>query len=169
MRSISNCRGQSIVEITLITPLLLVALYVPFDFGVAFFVAHLTQNAVREGARVASTTPSLNNTAVGNVADNVYANLPNGLVSGSPAAKDVTVTYYATGAVDCVQVVEVKARGTYNFFWYRLIGLIGLTPPAPIEITRTTKMRYEWQPDRNGGTLGTTDVCATSTATATRP
>jgi TadE-like protein len=169
MRSISNCRGQSIVEISLITPLLLVALYVPFDFGVAYFVAHLTQNAVREGARVASITTDLDNSKAGNVANNVYANLPEWLVSGSPAAKDVTVTLFANGAPDCVQVVEVKARGTYNFFWYRLIGLIGLTPPGPVEITRTTRMRYEKQPDRNGGTTGTTDVCATSTASATRP
>jgi TadE-like protein len=170
MISISNCRGQSIVEISLITPLLLVALYVPFDFGVAFFVAQLTQNAVREGARVASITTDLDNTKAGNVANNVYANLPEWLVSGSPATKDVTVTLYATGgAIDCVQVVEVKARGTYNFFWYRLIGFLGLTPPAPVEITRTTRMRYEKQPDRNGGTMGTTDVCSTSTASATRP
>jgi Flp pilus assembly protein TadG len=49
-----NQHGQSIVELTLITPLLLVALYVPFDFGMAFLAAHLTQNAVREVARIAS-------------------------------------------------------------------------------------------------------------------
>jgi len=48
-------KGQSIVELSLMTPLLLVALYIPFDFGVSFFAAHLTQNAVREVARIAST------------------------------------------------------------------------------------------------------------------
>jgi Flp pilus assembly protein TadG len=48
-------KGQSIVELTLITPLLLIALYIPFDFGVAFFAGNLTQNAVREVARIAAT------------------------------------------------------------------------------------------------------------------
>ncbi|HEY9503362.1 MAG TPA: TadE family protein, partial [Pyrinomonadaceae bacterium] len=50
----NNQKGQSIIEISLITPLLLVALYVPADFGVAFFMGNLTQTAVREGARVGS-------------------------------------------------------------------------------------------------------------------
>ena len=34
-------RGQTVVEISLITPLVLMALYVPADFGVAFLTAHL--------------------------------------------------------------------------------------------------------------------------------
>src|SRR5437867_4676416 len=46
-----NKRGQSIVEMALITPLLLAVLYVAFDFGIAYFTAHYTQNAVREAAR----------------------------------------------------------------------------------------------------------------------
>lgn len=38
----SNESGQSIVEIALITPLILIALYIPVDFGVSFFIANLT-------------------------------------------------------------------------------------------------------------------------------
>jgi hypothetical protein len=49
-----NESGQSIVEISLITPLILIALYIPVDFGVSFFVANLTQTAAREGARIGS-------------------------------------------------------------------------------------------------------------------
>jgi hypothetical protein len=75
------------------------------------------------------------------------------------ASKQVTVNYYATGASNCAQSVEVIATGTYNFFWYRLIGLIGLAPQSSVTITRTTKMRYEHQPDTNTGN------CATVTAT----
>ena len=63
MRSLFNPEGQSIIEITLMTPFLLVALYVPFDFGISIFAGHLTQNAVRDGARIASHTRSLDNTA----------------------------------------------------------------------------------------------------------
>src|SRR5688572_30187650 len=52
-----NQRGQSIVEISLITPLLLIAMYIPVDFGIAFFMGNLTQTAAREGARIASGLP----------------------------------------------------------------------------------------------------------------
>jgi hypothetical protein len=75
------------------------------------------------------------------------------------ASKQVTVNYYANGAANCAQSVEVIATGTYNFFWYRLIGLLGLAPRNSVTITRTTKMRYERQPDANTGN------CATVTAT----
>src|SRR3970282_2481870 len=56
-RLLLNRRGQSIVEITLITPLLLAALYVVMDFVCLFFSSHYTQNAVREGARIGSILP----------------------------------------------------------------------------------------------------------------
>ena len=48
--------GQSIVEIGLVTPFLLIALYVPIDFGIAYYTAQLTQNAVREAARIGVST-----------------------------------------------------------------------------------------------------------------
>jgi len=65
-----NHKGQSIVEISLITPLLLVALYIPADFGIAIFTAHLTQNAVREAARFGASTDPFDNTAIQNEALN---------------------------------------------------------------------------------------------------
>ena len=168
MNSIFNRKGQSIVEISLITPLLLVALYVPFDFGMSIFAGYLTQNAVRDGARIASNTDSLNSTKADSVADEVWNNLPKLLVEGPSATKQVTVNYYADGAADCAQFVEVIAGGTYIFTLYRLIGLLGITPPNPMQITRTTRMRYERQPDRNGGTGSTTTLCTTTpTATGT--
>lgn len=154
MRKLLNLKGQSIVEITLMTPLLMVALYVPVDFGIMIFTGHLTQNAVRDGARIAATTDLLDNTLATSLATQFNNNVPQRLSS-----KQVTVNYYATGASNCAQSVEVIAQGTYNFFWYRLIGLLGLAPQNSVPITRTTKMRYERQPDTNTGN------CATVTAT----
>jgi len=154
MRIFLGSKGQSIVEITLITPLLMVALYVPVDFGMMLFTGHLTQNAVRDGARTAATTDLLDDALATTLASQFNPNVPQRL-----ASKQVTVNYYANGAANCAQSVEVIATGTYNFFWYRLIGLLRLTPPSPITITRTTKMRYEHQPDTNTGN------CATVTAT----
>ena len=100
MRLLFNPQGQSIVEITLMTPLLLVALYVPFDFGMSIFAGHLTQNAVRDGARIASRTRTLDNSAAVSLATQIFANLPQLLVNPN---KDVSVRYYADGAVDCAQ------------------------------------------------------------------
>ena len=62
--------GQSIVEIGLVTPFLLIALYVPIDFGIAYYTAQLTQNAVREAARIAvSTKDPFDNAAANDIAD----------------------------------------------------------------------------------------------------
>jgi hypothetical protein len=157
-------KGQSIVEITLMTPLILVALYIPFDFGVTIFTGHLTQNAVRDGARIASSTDLLDDTLADNLAQQFEVNLPDMLVSRS-----VTVNYYADGAANCAQNVEVIAQGTYNFFLYRLIALLGFAPPDPVQITRTTKMWYGFQPATNGGSGSTTNFCTTVTASGTYP
>jgi Flp pilus assembly protein TadG len=165
-----NRKGQSIVEITLMTPLVLVALYVPFDFGMTIFTGHITQNAVRDAARIASSTDLMDDTKAAALATKVFPNLPDLLVSGSQATKRVTVNYYASGGpADCAQFVEVKAQGTYNFFLYKLIALIGPGAPNGVEITRTTQMRYEHQPANNGGTTGTTTLCPNVTATGSYP
>jgi Flp pilus assembly protein TadG len=165
MHSLFNCKGQSIVEISLITPLLLVALYVPFDFGMTLFTGHLTQNAVRDGARIASQSDLFSNAIATSLATDVFNRLPNLLVTGSPSTKTVTVTFY--GGANCAQNVAVNARGTYNFFLYRLIGMLGFPAPGPIQITRTTRMRYEFQPDSNGTAGTATTFCSTATFSGT--
>ena len=162
MQPLFKQKGQSIVEITLITPLLLAALYVPFDFGMSIYAGFLTQNAVRDGARIASSTRSLDNAAATAVANQVWAALPNLLNS-----KQVTVNYYAGTPADCSEFVEVTAGGTYNFTLYKLFRLFGLNPPNTMGISRTTRIRYEFQPYLNGGTTGSPTFCSTGTAAAT--
>ena len=149
-----NRKGQSIVELALITPIVLVALYVPFDFGVAIYAGHLTQNVARDGARRAATTDVLNNAKATTLATQIAPSLPPLLTSGS-TTKQVTVNFYATGA-NCAKSVEVIAQGTYNYFWYRLIGFLGLAPQSQLPIVRTTRMRYEFQPDTNSSACNTT-------------
>lgn len=164
MRPFRNKKGQSLVEIALITPLLLAALYVPFDFGMAIYAGFLTQNAVRDGARIASNTRSLDDTAAQGVADQVWARLPNLL---NEPSKQVTVNYYAGTPADCSEFVEVIAGGTYNFSLYKVIRLFGLNAPNTMAITRTTRVRYEFQPYTNGGTTGAPTFCSTGTVAAT--
>ena len=151
-------KGQSIVEMTLLTPLLLVALYIPADFGIGLLTAHLTQNAVREAARIAVSTKDPFDTAAANsVGDDALDNLPSRLTSAT-----VTVEYYGTGTANCLQSVEVSAQGTYNFFLYQLMRILGLSAPDSAVIARATRMRYEFQPVTNS------TLCTGITVTATR-
>jgi len=138
-----NCRGQSIVELALITPLILVALMIPVDFGMGLFTAHYTQNAVREGARIGSTMRPFDATSVEN---EVIARLPALLEDSSITGDPVTVTAALSTGTSCMGTVTVTASGYYNYgFAYRLMALIGL-PVNPIAgIARTTEMRYEHQ------------------------
>ena len=149
--------GQSVVELALITPLVLVALYIPADFGMAFLTAHLAQNAVREGARIGSglTSGNPDNPMSGSqgttIKDAVLARLPDHLSGPS-----VTVKFYFAGeSATCMQVVEVTATGTYDYSLYHMMELIGVTVPASTPISRTTQMRYNYQRPENN-----TPICA---------
>jgi Flp pilus assembly protein TadG len=150
--------GQSIIEISLITPLLLIALYIPADFGVAFFMGSFTQNAAREGARIGSglsksgKAPDLvfSSTQANTVKEEVFDRLPDYLTN-----KSVTVTFYAGTA--CMEFIEVTAQGDYNFFLYQLMRLFGGTVPDFVTISRTTQIRYNYQQYTN------TAYCTTPT------
>jgi Flp pilus assembly protein TadG len=138
---ILNRKGQSIVEISLITPLLLVALYVPADFGIAFLTAHLTQNAVREAARLGASTDPFDTAASTAIKNDALSRMPARLTS-----KTASVKFWAGGAADCARFVEVVGGGTYNYFLYQIVRLIGGTVPNTAPITRTARMRYAAQP-----------------------
>jgi Flp pilus assembly protein TadG len=135
-----NRKGQSIVEISLVAPLLLAALYVAADFGVALLTAHLTQNAVREAARIGAIKDPFDSTAIQNEALN---RMPAGLTS-----KSATATLHTTPA-PCAQFVEVEGQGNYTFGLYKVMRLFGATVPNSLQITRTVRMRYEFQPVTN--------------------
>jgi len=151
-------RGQALVEIALITPLLLIALYIPADFGIAFYMGNLTQNAAREGARIGSglsksgTPPNLifDSPQAKTVKEAVFDRLPGVLTN-----KNVTVKFYNGTA--CMEFIEVTAQGDYNFFLYQLMGLLGATAPDSMTISRTTQIRYDYQQYTN------TAYCTTPT------
>lgn len=138
--------GQSIIEIALITPLLLIALYIPADFGIAFLMGNFTQNAAREGARV-GTGLQLSGTAPDLIFDSTQADAVKTAVSSRMPVflsnRKVTVKFYNGTA--CMKFIEVTAQGDYNFFLYQLIRLFGGTAPNFVTISRTTQMRYTYQ------------------------
>src|SRR5262245_10975769 len=146
-------RGQSIVEITLILPLVLIALYIPTDFGLAFLMSNQTQTAARDGARIGSglAAPFGSTEAIA-VKDQVLSQMPN---NSFIDARSVTVKFYSGTA--CMQVVEVRAQIACKFFFYQLMRHFGGTANNTSQITRTTQMRYHFQPDTD------TTPCAAAT------
>jgi Flp pilus assembly protein TadG len=157
-----NQRGQSLVEIALITPLLLIALYIPMDFGIGLFMAHLAQNAAREGARIGtglqktgcSSSPcppfKFSSTEANIVRAAVTSRMPALLSS-----KKVTINFY--DGTPCMEFIQVTAEGKYNFFLYQLMNMFGGTVPNNVTISRTSQMRYNYQPSAN------TDPCTVPT------
>jgi Flp pilus assembly protein TadG len=156
IKFIKDRKGQSIVEISLITPLLLVALYVPADFGIAFFTAHLTQNAAREGARIAAISPECGTSTpcvitvtesscpgANPIVQEVCSRLPARLA----APISIKTTLSGNLGDTCMRMVKVEVSGKYNFFLYQIIRLIGVTlTNNDTSITRAAELRYELQP-----------------------
>src|SRR5262249_14336323 len=151
-------RGQSIIDITLLPPLLLIALYIPADFGIGFYMGNLTQNAAREGARIGSglsksgTPPNLvfGSANANTVKDAVFDRL-----TGVLENKHLEVKIYE--GTTCMNFIEVTAQGDYNFFLYKLMGLFGSTVPDSVTISRTTQIRRNYQQYTNS------DYCTAAT------
>jgi Flp pilus assembly protein TadG len=150
-----NRKGQAMVEFSLTFVLLLVIAWIPADFGLAFFTGQQVQNAAREGARIAAVDPFLltqlgGNTTLTcaapcsgqiNVLQVTAARLSNVLLRTT----NITLTYPASGA-GCNQMLTMQVQGTYNYFFYQLLHLLGATNDLnTVTITRTTTMRYEHQ------------------------
>lgn len=155
--SVLNKRGQSFVEITLIAPLLLAALYVAIDFGGLFFTTHYTQNAVREASRIGSILPDCainpavpcvkNNSQLCTAATDTVVveacnRLPKRLV-GARVEVALTGTYYPA---DCMREIQVLALGTYAYGLYRVVSMFGAPVPTNPQIIRKASGRYQIQP-----------------------
>lgn len=148
-------KGQALVEFSFTFVLLLVIAWIPADFGLAFLTGHQLQNAAREGARIAAVDPRLVTEMGGttvtcaapcagqpNVMQVTAARLSNVLIRTT----NITLTYPASGAGTCNQMLTVQVQGTYNYFFYQLLHLVGVTNNLnTATITRTTSMRYEHQ------------------------
>jgi len=153
LTSIRNRKGQSIVEIALITPLLLVALTVPADFGVAFLAGNLTNTAAREGARIGGqigksggtdTDRDFTTADAAAVKDQVKLKMPSYLTSRS-----VTIKFYENAPANCLETIEVTASGNYNFYFYQVLRLFGATVNPYRNISRTAQFAYRFQPYTN--------------------
>jgi Flp pilus assembly protein TadG len=147
-----NSNGQAVVEFTLVFVLLLVIAWIPADFGLAFFSSQLAANASREGARIGAADPSYPTQvdsctlpacfalADGTILKETANRLSSALLPGA------TITVDPLSGPTCNQVVQVRVEGTYNFFFYQLLHLMGVTADLNTQsITRETSMRWEHQ------------------------
>lgn len=53
LRTIRGSKGVTVMEFSLVLPLLLVIIFTIVDFGIYFFISHTVQFATREGVRLA--------------------------------------------------------------------------------------------------------------------
>jgi TadE-like protein len=144
--------GQAVVEFTLIFVLLLVITWIPADFGLAFFSSQLAANASREGARIGAADPSYS-TQVGDCTLPACFSLADGTILKETANRlssallpGAIITVDPLSGPSCNQSVQVRVEGTYNFFFYQLLHLMGITTDLNTQsITRETSMRWEHQ------------------------
>ncbi len=147
-----NMKGQAVVEFTLIFVLLLVIAWIPADFGLAFYSSQLAANASREGARIGAADPSYS-TQVGNCTLPACFSLADGTILKETANRlssallpGAIITVDPLSGPSCNQLVQVRVEGTYNFFFYQLLHLMGVTADLNTQsITRETSMRWEHQ------------------------
>jgi Flp pilus assembly protein TadG len=148
-------KGQALVEFTLVLVLLLVILWIPADFGLAFFTGQLAQSAAREGARIASAEPNYASQVGTCTIPACYSLTPSDNILRQTALRissallpDAQVTLATdTSAGTCMTKVRVTVQGTYTFFFYRLLTFMGIAGANtnPTQITRVTAMRWEHQ------------------------
>ena len=146
--------GQAVVEFTLAFLLFLVVVWIPADFGLAFYTGQLAQNSSREAARIAAADPNLVNgnctmpcssAPAGSALKAAADRMSRALLPGAAIA----VTLQPAAGTNCNRLAEVSISGNYKFFFYRLLQSVGVAPAAindPVNIQRTTKMRWEHQP-----------------------
>ena len=129
--------GQALVEFTLMFVLFLAIIWIPADFGLAFYSGQLAQNASREGARLAAATNPFD---AGNIQTQVMNRMDSAVLKNITA----NVVPPACDSALNMQVVTVTVAGEYNFYFYQLLRLLGFSAPDSIVISRTTTMRYEY-------------------------
>ena len=167
-------KGQSLVEIALITPLVLGALMVAVDFGIAFYMGNLIAVAARDGARIGSQLEKSNRIDAADpdfavadadiVRNRIQARIPRYLTG-----RQVIVTFYeddaGIGPPPCSESIDVQVRGNYPFTLYRLMNFLGANIPVSLTLTRSTRMRYNYQRYEQNETCITSPNVNASTAT----
>ena len=145
-------KGQALVEFTLCFILFVVVAWIPADFGLAFYTGQLASNAAREGARIGSAARPFN---AGDIATETCRRLSSALLkaptgggwtSCSPISHAGVKVELVAGSGTCNQMVRVTVAGSYNYFFYQLLHLMGVAGDLNSKlISNQASMRWEHQ------------------------
>jgi Flp pilus assembly protein TadG len=148
----SKDKGQALVEFTLCFILFVVVAWIPADFGLAFYTGQLASNAAREGARIGSASKPFN---ASDIATETCRRLPSALLkaptgvgwtSCSPVSNAGVKVELVAGSGTCNQMVQVTVSGSYNYFFYQLLHLMGVSGDLNSKlISNQASMRWEHQ------------------------
>ena len=126
-----NERGTALIEFTLILPVLLVLTIAVVDFGRAFFVKNVLEQAAREGVRLRAVTSSADSALVTQRVNQVI----------KPA--NVTVTNLLIEGPTPSKQVHVKITADFNWIFPGVFNLLGASFSNPTPLTGEAWMRNE--------------------------
>jgi len=124
-------RGTALVEFTLILPLLLVLTIAVVDFGRAFYVKNVLEQAAREGVRLRAVTSTADSALVRDRVLEVMA----------PA--NVTVTGLLIEGPLANRQVHVEVTAEFNWIFPGVFNLLGANFTNPASLTGEAWMRNE--------------------------
>lgn len=124
-------RGTALIEFALILPLLLVVTIAVVDFGRAFFVKNVLEQAAREGVRLRAVTSS---------ADSM---LVTQRVNAVAAPANVTITNVLIEGPTPAKQVHVKVTASFNWIFPGVFNLVGASFTNPTSLTGEAWMRNE--------------------------
>ena len=124
-------RGTALIEFTLVLPLLLLLTVAAVDFGRAFFVRSVLEQAAREGVRMRAVTTAADSTLVRDrvlqVANSSGVTVSNLLIEGPLPSKQV----------------HVQVTGDFNWIFPGMFNLFGANFTNPMPLTGDAWMRNE--------------------------
>ena len=123
-------RGTALIEFTLILPLLLILTVAVVDFGRAFFVKNVLEQAAREGVRLRAVKSAADSGSVRarvlEVAGPAKVTISNLIIEGPIAGQ-----------------VHVKVTGQFNWIFPGVFNLMGAGFTNPVSLSGEAWMRSE--------------------------
>jgi Flp pilus assembly protein TadG len=130
-RSRTGERGTALIEFALIFPLLLLLTVAAVDFGRAFFVKNVVEQAAREGVRLRAVTSSSDSSLVRTRVQNVLG----------PA--NVTLSGLTITGPDATRQVKVVVTTQFNWIFPGVFNVFGAGFTNPMTLTGQAVMRNE--------------------------
>ncbi len=124
-------RGTALIEFTLVLPLLLVVTVAAVDFGRAFYVRNVCEQAAREGVRLRAVTSSADSGLVRQRVQTIME------------SANITMTELDIAGPDPSRLVTVRVTGEFNWLFPGVFNLFGAGFVNPQPLNGRAVMRNE--------------------------